>query len=262
MKRVATGLVLAPAFFYLAVLAPHWLFLLALAAVGGLCLYEYLGLAAATFPHAGELRRNPLGYVAGVFLLVLPNQEAMFLTMVALLGMLLSLRQRDMAAVLPASASLVLGVVYIFGAWRCAALLRGIDVWWLMFALAINWVGDTFAYYFGRAFGRHKMAPLISPGKSWEGAAASVVAAVALGGWFLHWRFPSLALAPAVAMCVAANVAGQLGDLAESAIKRGAGVKDSGTLLPGHGGWLDRVDSCLFSAPVVYWLLQQRWFQP
>lgn len=262
MKRLATGLVLVPVFFYLVVFAPHWLFLIALAAVGAFCLYEYLGIAAATFPHAGDLRKNPLGYVAGLFLLVLPNQEAMFLTLLTMLAMLLSLRQREMAAVLPASASLVLGVLYIFGAWRCAALLRSVDVWWLLFALAINWLGDTFAYYVGRAAGRHKMAPLISPAKSWEGAAASVASAMVFGALFLRWKFPGLHWLPAVALCAAANAAGQLGDLAESAIKRGAGVKDSGNLLPGHGGWLDRVDSSLFSVPVVYWLIQQRWFQP
>jgi phosphatidate cytidylyltransferase len=261
MKRLITGLIMVPVFFYFVVLAPNWLFLVALASVGVLCLYEYLGIAAATFPHAGDLRRNPLGYAAGLFLLVLPNQEAMFLTLLALLAMLLSLRLRDLSAVLPASASLVLGVVYIFGAWRCATLLRAIDAWWLLFALAINWLGDSFAYYFGRAFGRHKMAPSISPAKSWEGAAASVIAAIVFGGLFLHWRFPSLPLVQIGVLCAAANLSGQLGDLAESAIKRGGGVKDSGNSLPGHGGWLDRVDSSLFSVPVVYWLLQQPWFQ-
>jgi phosphatidate cytidylyltransferase len=118
----------------------------------------------------------------------------------------------------------------------------------------VNWIGDTGAYYFGRNFGRHKLAPIVSPGKSWEGAAASAAASV-LFGIFVLPRFVNIDLLPAGLISIAANVAGQVGDLAESAIKRGAGVKDSGTLLPGHGGMLDRVDSSLFSLPVLYAVL-------
>ena len=118
----------------------------------------------------------------------------------------------------------------------------------------MNWIGDSGAYYFGRNFGRHKLAPIVSPGKSWEGAAASLVVSV-LFGVFVLPRFVGIGLWQAAAVSVAANIAGQIGDLAESAIKRGAGVKDSGTLLPGHGGMLDRVDSSLFSLPVLYAVL-------
>jgi phosphatidate cytidylyltransferase len=133
-------------------------------------------------------------------------------------------------------------------------LLHAMNPYWLVFGLAVNWIGDTGAYYFGRNFGKHKLAPIVSPGKSWEGAAASVVAAMLFGIFFLA-RFVHVDLLPAGAIAIAANIAGQVGDLAESAIKRGAGVKDSGTLLPGHGGMLDRVDSSLFSLPVLYALL-------
>jgi phosphatidate cytidylyltransferase len=99
------------------------------------------------------------------------------------------------------------------------------------------------------------MAPRVSPNKSWEGAAASVVASVLVAGAYLLRFVPGVAVAQAVALTVAATAAGQLGDLTESAMKRGAGVKDSGTMLPGHGGFLDRVDSTLFSLPLIYaWL--------
>jgi phosphatidate cytidylyltransferase len=109
----------------------------------------------------------------------------------------------------------------------------------------------------GKNFGRHKLAPSVSPGKSWEGAAASAVTGVAFGMIYLPLTIhASLPLAGALAL--AANVAGQIGDLAESAIKRGAGVKDSGALLPGHGGFLDRVDSTMFALPVLYALLTFR----
>jgi phosphatidate cytidylyltransferase len=116
----------------------------------------------------------------------------------------------------------------------------------------LNWVGDSGAYFVGRKFGKHKMAPRVSPKKSWEGAVASVVTSVAIGGAYLLRFVDGVTIPHAIGITVAANVAGQIGDLAESAMKRGAGVKDSGTILPGHGGFLDRVDSTLFTLPVVY----------
>jgi phosphatidate cytidylyltransferase len=116
-------------------------------------------------------------------------------------------------------------------------------------------VGDTAALYAGRAFGKHKLAPRISPGKTWEGSVASVIASVAVGAIYAHYFIPASPLWLALALGAAGNIAGQIGDLAESAMKRGAGVKDSGTSLPGHGGWLDRIDATLFSVPTVYALL-------
>jgi phosphatidate cytidylyltransferase len=124
-----------------------------------------------------------------------------------------------------------------------------------LFALAVNWVGDVAAFYVGRSIGKHKLAPRISPAKSWEGALASLVAAVIFGYAFFRYVQPAIALAHMLALSVIANAVGQIGDLAESAIKRGAGVKDSSTLLPGHGGFLDRLDSSLFTMPVVYYYL-------
>jgi phosphatidate cytidylyltransferase len=121
-----------------------------------------------------------------------------------------------------------------------------------MYALLLNWAGDSGAYYVGRAFGKHKMAPRVSPKKSWEGAAASVVASVLVGGAYLFRFIPGMSVAGAIGLTVVANAAGQLGDLAESAIKRGGAVKDSSAILPGHGGFLDRVDSTLFTLPVIY----------
>ena len=121
--------------------------------------------------------------------------------------------------------------------------------------LGIIWTGDTAAYYVGRGWGKHRLAPRISPGKTIEGAVAGLLASLAagigLGGLFLDT--PSVWLAPISLMTAAA---GQAGDLCESALKRGAGVKDSSNRLPGHGGILDRVDSLLFAAPVFYLLLR------
>ncbi|HXE30499.1 MAG TPA: phosphatidate cytidylyltransferase, partial [Terriglobales bacterium] len=119
---------------------------------------------------------------------------------------------------------------------------------WLVFLLVVVWVGDTAALYAGRAWGRHRLAPRVSPGKSWEGAVASMIAAAAVGAGVGAWQHAYILIPVAIAI----NIAAQVGDLAESALKRGAGVKDSGTLLPGHGGVLDRIDALLFAAPVLW----------
>jgi phosphatidate cytidylyltransferase len=96
------------------------------------------------------------------------------------------------------------------------------------------------------------MAPRVSPQKTWEGAAGSVVGGVIAGGVYAHFLLPAVRIEYVLALGVAGNIAGQIGDLCESALKRGAGVKDSGSSLPGHGGWLDRIDASLFSIPTVY----------
>jgi phosphatidate cytidylyltransferase len=199
---------------------------------------------------------GPLTLVFGAGLIVMWRPDS--LPLVALVLLAISLRLPDLKKSLAFSAVSVLALVYIFLGWRWSYDLRAIDRFWLLYALAINWVGDIAAYYTGRTFGRHKLAPRVSPGKSWEGAIGSLIFTVALGIWYGRatglplpwWQFGALS--------AVANAAGQIGDLAESALKRGAGLKDSGTLLPGHGGFLDRLDSSLFTLPVVYFFLT--WF--
>ena len=125
----------------------------------------------------------------------------------------------------------------------------------LLFALVITWAGDTVAYFVGRALGKHPFAPHLSPKKTWEGAIASFAGSLLVGyafSWWLSAPVPHL-----LAMAGVGNVAGQAGDLLESAYKRSAGVKDSGALLPGHGGILDRIDALILAIPAVwyYWIL-------
>jgi phosphatidate cytidylyltransferase len=112
---------------------------------------------------------------------------------------------------------------------------------------------DTGAYYTGRLIGRHKLAPRVSPGKTIEGAVGGFVMAVVTGFLCKLIFFPEIPLAHALVLGAAIGAIGQIGDLAESMLKRGAGVKDSGNLLPGHGGMLDRIDSILFCAPILYY---------
>ena len=174
------------------------------------------------------------------------------LVMIAMVAITAAMRDRELPNALPRAALLVFGIVYIFGCWKFAIPLREMNRHWLMFALIINWIGDTGAYYIGSLIGRHRMAPRISPKKSWEGAAASVVFSLAGGIAYLWYFIPTVPVPQMVTITILANVAGQFGDLAESAMKRGAGAKDSSQILPGHGGFLDRVDSTLFSMPVIY----------
>lgn len=253
MKRILTSLVLIPIVTYAVLWAPVWFFLVILGSIGLLCLHEFSGIVAAN----GIARPHWLMYPAGLAVMLTAGREFTggLVAVVALALALVSMRE-DFRHTLEAASASVLGVFYVFGSWRCAVELRQISPWWLLFALALNWAGDIAALYFGRAFGRHKMAPRISPGKSWEGAAASALASMVFGAVYGHFLLPATPLVWILFLALAGNAAGQLGDLAESAMKRGAGLKDSGNLLPGHGGWLDRVDSSLFAVPVVWFLLQ------
>jgi phosphatidate cytidylyltransferase len=241
MKRVLTALVLFPFAIYSIFFAPPAIFLAIVVLMAVLCYYEYAAIASAHW----------IGYGIGVLVLFdLPYARALG---IAVLTVALSIRELPKAV--PVAAATALGVLYVFAGWRCAVDLRAAGVHWLLFALAVNWVGDIAAFYVGRSIGKHKLAPRISPGKSWEGTVGSMVAAVVFGYAFYRYVQPAIPLAHMLALAVVANIAGQLGDLAESAMKRGAGVKDSSTLLPGHGGFLDRLDSSLFTMPVVYYYL-------
>jgi phosphatidate cytidylyltransferase len=251
MKRLATALVLVPVVIWVVLFGPEWALLTALAAVGLLAFREYDQIAGEN----GIPRPGWPGMAAGLALLLAP-QPQIIAVLVALVGMLLALRISDLKNAMASAAVFTLGVVYIFGAWRCAIELHAVNRHWLMFALLLSWVGDTAAMYAGKAFGKHKLAPRVSPSKTWEGAIASVIGGVLAGAVYAHYFLPAAVMGLALALAAAGNIAGQAGDLCESAMKRGAGVKDSGTSLPGHGGWLDRIDSTLFSIPVVFALLK------
>ncbi len=255
MKRVLTALLLVPVCIYSALFAPWWFFFASISAVALLCMREF---SAITESFA------PLGYAAGILILLAPQDDLVLLFVLsALAAMCLQLSAANPERGFARAASLVLGIVYIFGSWKTAILLHdsmekpgafGVSAGhhWLMFGLMVNWIGDTGAYYVGKNFGRHKLAPSVSPGKSWEGAAASAFTGILFGVLYLPLTVKGTPRLIAGLLALAANVAGQVGDLAESAVKRGAGVKDSGSLLPGHGGMLDRVDSSMFALPVLY----------
>jgi phosphatidate cytidylyltransferase len=256
MKRVLTAAALIPIVVYVTLWANYWVFLAVLLAAALLSYREYDAIAAAYGFGAPGL----LGYAAGAALLFSKNDAWLVILVAAIVAFVLSMRDSDLPKALPRAALLITGIVYIFGAWKCALGLHAVDPAWLMYALIVSWVGDIGAYYIGRRFGQHRLAPRVSPKKSWEGAAASVVTATLIGAAYLVYFEPNVSLLEAILLTSIANAVGQLGDLCESAMKRGAGVKDSGAILPGHGGFLDRVDSSLFVMPVIYsWTLLRPW---
>ncbi|HYF62392.1 MAG TPA: phosphatidate cytidylyltransferase, partial [Herpetosiphonaceae bacterium] len=126
---------------------------------------------------------------------------------------------------------------------------------WIFATFAVTWASDTGAYFAGRAFGRNKMSPRLSPKKTWEGFAGGTLASIGAGVGIVALLGLPVSPLVGVALGLIGAIGGTLGDLAESMLKRQAGVKDSGNLIPGHGGLLDRVDSLLFTAPLIYYLL-------
>jgi phosphatidate cytidylyltransferase len=163
----------------------------------------------------------------------------------------------DMSTVGNRVALLVLGVLYAGFLFTHLSLAKtlpfGEHGGWVLLILTINWFADTGAYLVGRAIGKHKLYPAVSPGKSVEGAIGGVVASVGAAVIAKLWYLKVLGWDDVILIGAPASILGQIGDLCESMLKRAVGVKDSGKLLPGHGGILDRVDAVLFGAPYVFW---------
>jgi phosphatidate cytidylyltransferase len=254
MKRVLTALVLIPVAVGLIFFAPPVVVRGALALVGMLCLQEFFGLMSriGIRPFVGA------GLVAGAMLIALPTlPHPGFLVALCLLVLgTATLDSRPVEDTYSSASSTLFGVVYTCAPFALAVYLHSMSPHWIMLPLVIGWAGDSAAYYVGRAIGRRKLAPRVSPGKTWEGSIGSVVFGTAVGAAYLHLIHPiQLDLWVMIALPCVVNIAGQIGDLAESALKRGAGAKDSGTLLPGHGGVLDRMDGSLFAFPAVFLFL-------
>jgi phosphatidate cytidylyltransferase len=187
----------------------------------------------------------------------------------------LAMRRQDLRTAYPSAAAS--SFTFVYAALPLAFLVQlrqqPSGAIYILYLLLVVWAGDIFAYFVGRSVGRHLLAPRISPKKTWEGAIASVAASVIIGTaflrysveistWFLNvglidqrdgiFGLEKPAIWPVAALSVVLNVAAQFGDLTESLLKRGAGVKDSGAILPGHGGMLDRIDALLFAAPIMW----------
>jgi len=297
LKRILTAVVLIPIVLVLVLRAPVPVLALVAALVALLAVQELLKLAEE---YGIRPLRWPTYIFVGLFFLLLavsPGDNkpllstAIFVYSVGFAAAIapfvfltVGMRRADLSSAFPAAMvsafafgyiALPMGfLVQIRGQWSGAFLL--------LYLLLLVWAGDVFAYFVGRSLGRHRMSPHVSPNKTWEGAIASLLASMVVGMLLYNYALPiSSALLnahlierrdgffalqkpplwPTLLLSAAINVAAQLGDLVESLIKRGAGVKDSGTLLPGHGGMLDRIDALLFAAPVLWYYAAWRVMQ-
>ncbi len=268
MTRVLTAAVLIPLVLFLTFWGSLPALTAAAAVVSCLATWEFLGLAEATGA-PGTPRIAVLCGIAVLFVCALlrPEYTAPVLGALAFLLLAVCAFRLPFPQVLPAAAASVFALLYT--GWSLTTLplieAQGNGPSLLIFLFLSVWSGDIAAYYIGRRFGKHKLTRL-SPNKTWEGTIASVAGTVLVTA-LLVWvagevnrkGFDSLSYPGPVArtllLSVLLNVAAQLGDLLESALKRGAGVKDSGTLLPGHGGVLDRIDALLLAAPVLWYAL-------
>jgi phosphatidate cytidylyltransferase len=276
MKRILTATILILVVFALIFFGNIWLMTLFSVIVAELAAYEYLKLAAVGAESHGLKLRIPIWWMALgtaiAFVVTLPNfpVEAQLPVLSALTIALFAWNgfRSPLIQVLPDTAQGLFGLLYI------AYPLTLIPLLWkqedgpalVVFLMVCVWAGDIAALYIGRAFGKRKLAPRLSPGKTWLGSIASILGSMLAAGLLiyiadlltargitiLHISEP---LWQSLVLAAILNVAAQLGDLLESAIKRGAGVKDSGTILPGHGGILDRIDALLLAAPVLWFIL-------
>jgi phosphatidate cytidylyltransferase len=303
MKRVLTAVVLIAIVLVVTLKAPTFLFTFFLGIAALAALREYLGLLVKqglvplrAFSYV--LFFLWFGFLVAFFVVsysrgvIVPDSFGLpLLGGLGLLGIVplagsFYLRSADLKSALPSLGSEIFAFIYIALSLSCLSVLHAEAGGWLLllFLFIVVWSGDIAALYFGKLFGKHKLAPRISPGKTWEGALASLISAVILGWAWIHFTVPIFrsnwvlgggpvgvlypkelaasngTLRPAsifliIGIAGTVNIASQLGDLFESMIKRAAEVKDSGTLLPGHGGILDRIDALLFAAPLFYLLV-------
>ena len=239
----------------------------AIALVCALALYEFLDLGRKKgYPIPVPLCIAVMAFILAAFVLEPISVEmGVFLSLLIIPGFYV-FAGGDLEQALPASAISVLATLYVGMLGGSLIRIRndfpeGAKL--IFFLVLVVWLGDAGAYYFGRKFGRHKLSPRISPKKTVEGGIGGILASV-ITALVLHYTvFPTFPLFHTVIAAILLSVTGIIGDLAESMWKRSAGVKDSGTLLPGHGGFFDRLDSILFTAPILYayWFLIVHHFQ-
>jgi phosphatidate cytidylyltransferase len=275
MKRILTALILIPLVLLLVFLGPKWLVTLAVAVVATMAAWEYLILAEKTGanPPRAAVLTAILVLFAGCF--AWPDQAVAILGILSLGLLVYCIFSRPVEQVLADAATSIFALLYtgltLTALPALIAQANGPSL--VVFLLCVVWAGDIAALYVGRAWGRHKLAPALSPNKSWEGSLASVAAGLLVTGgllglahlfaaqWDKVWLSYPEDLWFWLTLSVVVNVAAQVGDLAESALKRSAGVKDSGNLLPGHGGVLDRIDALLLAAPVLWYAhVIHQWF--
>jgi phosphatidate cytidylyltransferase len=259
LKRLASAFVLLPVFLLIVIKAPGWMFNTLVVIASAAALWELVRL----FEQAGRPVDRGLALVGGVAVtasfgaarLIDPLALPAFSLLLAVIAVVTAPVWRGTPDA-SRSANTLLAITYIgwllgFGILLHHTSALGDEL--VLYVVGVTWIGETAAYVVGSAMGRHKLAPVISPKKSVEGALAQLVASIATGAAVGAWLLPTCGMAVWLGAGALLGVIGQFGDLAESAIKRSVGTKDTGALIPGHGGVLDRIDSLLFNLPAFYY---------
>ncbi|MDI6618266.1 MAG: phosphatidate cytidylyltransferase [Clostridiales bacterium] len=260
-KRVITAIIALPLLFA-AVIINKYIFFCALCLISIIGLYEYYSAAGKT----GVKPMIGLGVVSGLVLLLLTlfggniNYMTLFIAIIMLI--VLSVPIFNNRYNFLSSAVTIIGVLYLPFLFRYLYLIRAIQntgVYLIWFVFIVAWMSDTFAYFTGRAFGRNKLCPAISPKKTVEGSIGgiigSTVGCIIYGLLLAKYNIIDIHVIDLLIIGISGSIISQIGDLAASAIKRNAGIKDYGNIMPGHGGILDRFDSILFAAPLVYYYI-------
>lgn len=259
MKRLITGVLASAAWLLLLATGPFPLFWLIITGLAGVALAEYLTIV---LPDLGRQAKGPLILFGLLPLFGAYSGDATALLcglVLALIALLLYTLSRYATFAHPYEIISRSGFGYLYLG-LCSAhliLLMGLPQGraWLLLLTAITAASDTAAFYTGSKFGKHKLCPAISPKKTWEGFAGGLAGSLGAALLVHHFFLPEQGLLWICLIVLLLGCLGAAGDLSESVIKRAFGVKDSGSILPGHGGLLDRIDSLVLTAPVLYYLL-------
>jgi len=260
MTRLLTAIIALPLIVYAVWSSQPYVFY-AIVAVAILAAVHELFFIAE---RAGAPPFRIVGYVASAAMLVMtaiasPEANVAVFVATTIVLMLMTLtRVGEKTRILVSAGATLLAILYVafLGSYLVAVrsiAAPGMGAKLLTLLLAIVMVGDSAAYYTGRSLGRHKLAPRVSPGKTVEGSIGGLVGSVAAAIASRYIYFPELPIVDASVLGVVVGVVGQIGDLVESLLKRGSNVKDAASILPGHGGFLDRLDSILLNAPIIYY---------
>ena len=255
-RRIYTILVLVPLLYAVIRYSPPLAFSGVVVLAGGLALFEFYRLCFGARSHSWLIGIGLTGFAA--LILGTHRSDIIVPTLLATLVCIISvplLSRSPLEQSLRDGAMTLFGVLYLgltLGTLSMTRLLP-LGEWLIFFLLLVTWASDTGAYLVGTLYGRHRLAPTISPKKTVEGLVGGLIAAIIAGYAARWWFLPDLSGLDCLILATLLTIAGLWGDLTESAMKRSVGMKDSGGILPGHGGMLDRLDSLLFTAPVFYY---------
>ena len=258
LKRWITGIIALPFLIFFIVRGGAY-FVVLIEVVCLLSMWEYFSIVSDAKGKAVSVVMIA-GILVGALIIFVASGSSfdLILTIIALNMIICSLisiwQYKTNPFVLETIKKQVQGIIYIPLLLSFLVLIRNQTdgMIWIFLILAVIFAGDTSAFYFGSYLGRHKLCPAVSPGKTIEGSIGGLAANLLVGSVVKLFFLPELSWAPSLFLFVVMGIAGQAGDLFESMLKRSSNVKDSGGLLPGHGGFLDRIDALLFAAPVVY----------